>query len=406
MQVGCDRTLRTKLATLGVVLSLLAWAAPAMAQNPPDCTGISDISGFDGETVTNLDGLLTTVRVASGLVRPLFITAPRGDLERIFVLEQDGRIRIVKNGTLLGTPFLNITSVVRSPADGGNNEEGLLGMAFHPDYDQNGWFFVYHTRNDGQANEVWRYTVSGDPDLANASSAALVTSITHNFAGNHNGGMIDFSPLDGKLYIGTGDGGGGCDPGDTAQDLTDKLGKILRLGVDSLPASTAGNPFDGGATTLDDEVWSYGKRNPYRFSFDRETGAMYVGDVGQNQWEEINCELPGSAGGLNYGWPDWEGSFCPNPSCGSSSCVASVKPIQQYSHSLDGFSCSITGGHVYRGCRMGDLHGSYFLRRLLLEPDPQLRHQRGVQGLQRDRSHLGPHALGGRLHGVPDHLVR
>jgi glucose/arabinose dehydrogenase len=344
-------------------LLLVLMVAPVAAQ-APDCTGISDVSNYDGSTVSDFTGKLTTVLVASGLLRPLFVTSPPGDLERLFIVEQDGLIKILVDGTVLATPFLDVTAITLSPVDAGNNEEGLLGLAFHPDYDSNGWFFIYYTNSTGTQNVVARYTVSANPDVADAASRVEVIAVDHPNYGEQNGGMLAFSDLDGHLYIGTGDGGGVCDPDDVAQDLDSNLGKVLRLNVDSLPASTAGNPFDG-ATPGNDEIWSYGLHNAWRFSFDRVEGEMLLADPGEGIWEEINCQKPTSTGGENYGWRRYEGTVCPPPSpvCthGDMCLVLNHEPpVRKYDHATGGFSCSAIGGYVYRGCMMSDLHGTYF----------------------------------------------
>ncbi|GEM_PF-2382175 len=347
---------------LGLVLvACLTLGGGIAAAQAVNCAGISDVSLFDGPMVTDMAGRLDAVRVASGLTRPVFAASPPNDLHRLFIVEQDGRIRILKDGALLAAPFLDLSALTLSPSDGGGGEQGLLGLAFHPGYAQNGWFFVYHTDLAGD-NRVARYTRgAGDPDLADAASRAEVITLIHPAATNHNGGMLAFGPDDGYLYIGTGDGGGSCDADGNAQNTGSRLGKILRLDVDALPYSIPpDNPFAGGPAS-DDELWALGLRNPWRFSFDRATGALYIGDVGQNQREEVNCRAATSAGGENYGWDLYEGTACPNPSCGAQgpSCVLAgyVPPVQEYPHTE---GCSITGGYVYRGCRMGDLRGHYF----------------------------------------------
>lgn len=336
-------------STLAAVAALLL-AAPMHAAV---CDGVSEAS----------PGALTTVRVASGLVRPLFVVSPPGDVHRQFLVEQDGRIRIRKDGALLPTPFLDITAIVLSPADmGGGDEEGLLGLAFHPDYATNGWFFVYYT-NTSSNNQVVRYHVSGsDPDLADAGSAAPVIEFSHPTNLNHNGGMMEFDPVDGYLYIGTGDGGSFCDPPGNAQNGASYLGKLHRLDVDALPYTIPpDNPFVGVVGFLD-EIWAYGLRNPYRWSFDRATADLYIGDVGQGVWEELDWVAgPGGAKGANFGWDRYEGLACPNPSCGSQgSCTipSYVPPVLQYANNSQP-ECAITGGFVYRGCRMPDLSGTY-----------------------------------------------
>ena len=345
-------------------LVLCALACGAATAQAPDCSGISDVSDFDGASVSPMDGQLTTVRVASGLLRPLFVASPPGDLERLFIVEQDGTIRILKNGTLLPTPFLDISDRVQSPADGWANEEGLLGLAFHPDFSNNGYAFVYFTGNGGTnySNLVERYTVSAtDPDVADPASRERVIQFPHPTATYHHGGMLAFGPQDGRLYISTGDGAlSPCDPTGNAQNLESHYGKLLRLDVDQLPYATLGNPFDG-AVAGRDEIWAFGLRNPWRYSFDRENGTLYIGDVGQFEWEEVNCVEASSTGGENYGWDNFEGTACPNPSCGAQgSCALDdyMGPILEYT--LSGGRCTIIGGYVYRGCRMSDLHGTYF----------------------------------------------
>jgi glucose/arabinose dehydrogenase len=346
----------SRLALAGLAAFLVVVPAAAQA---PDCTGISAVHNTDPD----LDGELTTVVVASGFQLPLYVTSPPGDVHRLFVVEQDGTIKIIRDGVVLATPFLDVSAITYSPSDGANTEEGLLGLAFHPDYASNGWFFIYHTDSTGSQQAVARYTVSANPDVADPTSRVQVITLSHPFD-DQNGGMLAFGPLDGHLYIGVGDGGGDCDPNGNGQDLNTNLGKILRLNVDSLPPSTTGNPFDGGVPG-NDEIWSYGLRNPWRFSFDRILGQMLIGDVGEDIWEEVDCQPPLSGGGENYGWSRYEGPVCPSTSMtcpGTGSCLITgyVPPIRTYDHQTDIFSCSVTGGYVYRGCRMGDLHGTYF----------------------------------------------
>lgn len=332
-----------------IVLSAVSLSPEAHAQV---CAGISEAS----------DTPLTSVRIVSGLVRPVLVTAPAGDVERVFIVEQDGKIKIRKNGAVLPAAFLDITPIVRSPADIGGNEEGLLGLAFHPDYATNGWFFVYHTNSSGN-NVVARYTRSaGDPDVADPASRVEVITFSHPGATNHNGGMIAFGPNDGYLYIGTGDGGGGCDPAENGQNGATHLGKMLRIDVDALPYGIPpDNPFVGGANN--DEIWSLGLRNPWRWSFDRATGDLYIGDVGQARWEEIDyVPAPDAGKAANFGWDNYEGTVCPNPSCTSetSTCTFPNNTLPVLVFANDSSTCSVTGGYVYRGCRMPALHGTYF----------------------------------------------
>lgn len=283
--------------------------------------------------------------VASGLADPLYLTAPPSD-PRLFIVEQAGRIRIVAGGGLLSTPFLDIVDRVTS-----GGERGLLSVAFHPGYAANGLFYVNYTDLNGDTR-VERYQVSGDPNVADPTSAKLMLAVAQPYP-NHNGGHILFGP-DGMLYIGMGDGGSGGDPHGYGQSLTTLLGKLLRIDVDGGDyAIPPDNPFVGAAGTRG-EIWAYGLRNPWRIAFDRAAGLLYVADVGQNLWEEVSV-VPASRGGLNYGWNIMEGAHCyTNPGCLSGGLVV---PALEYGHA-DG--CSITGGVVYRGSRSPALAGHYF----------------------------------------------
>ncbi|MBK7582287.1 MAG: PQQ-dependent sugar dehydrogenase [Myxococcales bacterium] len=272
----------------------------------------------------------------------MFLTSPPGDKARLFVVRQSGQIRIIKNGTNVTTPFLDITSTVTS-----GGERGLLGLAFHPQYASNGRFFVYYTQSASPTGDIViaEYKVSGgSPDIATATQVAKLVQIPHSINGNHNGGMLAFGP-DGYLYAGIGDGGGGGDPFKAGQDLTTNLGKILRLNPDAPSTSVAGN--------VQGLIWDYGLRNPWRFSFDKTLGDLYIGDVGQNAWEEIDFE-PKGAGKKNYGWSVMEGTHCYNATtCNQSGLTL---PIQEYPHSA---GCSVTGGYVYRGNAIPCLKGWY-----------------------------------------------
>jgi cysteine-rich repeat protein len=307
------------------------------------CAGVPSTSG------TGLDSVL----VQGGLSRPIYVTAAPLDPNRLFVLLQDGEIRIIKNGAMLATPFLDLIDDVLCCG-----ERGLLGLAFSPDYDTSGVFYVSYTNNDGDS-EVRRFTVSANPDVANPTGT-LVLSI-EDFAANHNGGGIAFGP-DGYLYYGMGDGGFGGDPNETGQDLTTLLGKMIRIDVSTPPYTIPpSNPF-AGATFGADEIWAYGLRNPWRWSFDRANGDLYIADVGQNIWEEVNYQPAASAGGENYGWDVFEANHCFEPTPPAMMCpeppTGFTFPVLEYQHSGNG--CSVTGGYVYRGCAMPDLHGTYF----------------------------------------------
>lgn len=311
---------------------------------------------------------MTTVRVASGLNHPVFATHAPGDTGRLFVVEQRGVVRIMDlaTNTVLPTPFLDIDALVVNT--GSEDERGLLGMAFHPGYADNGYFFLNYTNNDSDTI-IARYTVAGDPatsNIADAGSAVQVMFIDQPFS-THKGGWIGFGPNDGDLYIATGDGGSFCDPGQRAQDITDQLlGKILRIDVIGPPyAIPANNPFVG--LEGDDEIWAYGLRNPWRCSFDRDTGDLWIADVGQNAREEVNFQPAASAGGENYGWDCREGTACANAvsvQCTNTingcdcATVSAVDPIHEYPHPLGGHC--IIGGYVYRGCDVVGLDGYYF----------------------------------------------
>jgi glucose/arabinose dehydrogenase len=289
--------------------------------------------------------------IVSGLISPIYVAGARDGSNRLFIVEQGGRIKVLQPGAATPSVFLDITARVLS-----GGERGLLGLAFHPDFENNRRFFVNYTRRSDGATVIAEYRVSeSDPNLADTSETVLLL-IPQPFA-NHNGGMIEFGP-DGFLYIGMGDGGSANDPGNRAQDLNNLLGKILRIDVDhangAIPySSPADNPFFGAAAGRD-EVYAYGVRNPWRFSFDRLTGELYAGDVGQNAWEEIDVITRGG----NYGWRMAEGNHC-NPSIGGGSCslIGLVAPIAEYLHS--GGRCSITGGYVYRGAKQTLPSGTY-----------------------------------------------
>ncbi|MBL7943717.1 MAG: PQQ-dependent sugar dehydrogenase [Flavobacteriales bacterium] len=273
---------------------------------------------------------------------------------RLFILEQnEGDIEIVDtSGTSLGK-FLDLTGLIST-----GGERGLLGLAFHPNYAVNGFFYVNYTNLDGNT-VIARYTVSGNPNIANAGSAQILMTITQDFA-NHNGGNLAFGP-DGYLYIGMGDGGSGGDPNNRAQNPLSRLGKMLRIDVDggtpyAIPPT---NPFFGQIDTLP-EIWALGMRNPWKFSFDALTGDLWIGDVGQNAWEEIDLELAGSPGGYNWGWRCYEG----NVSYNLAGCQPMSNydfPVAVYSQALPEDFCSIIGGIVYRGSTYPGMYGYYIL---------------------------------------------
>jgi uncharacterized repeat protein (TIGR01451 family) len=309
-----------------------------------------------GQQISAADVQISLQSIASGFTRPLQITHAGDGSNRLFVVEQDGRIKIIKNGAVLGTPFLDISGLTRSPADaGGGNEQGLLGLAFHPNYQNNGYFYVNYTNNSGNT-VIARYTVSGNPDVANAATAFTILTVNQPYT-NHNGGQLLFGPTDGYLYIGLGDGGSGGDPENRAQNTGSLLGKMVRIDVNSgspyaIPPT---NPFVGAGNPLD-EIWALGLRNPWRFSFDRATGDLYIGDVGQGDWEEISYQAANTPGGVNFGWRCREGAHNYNfsGSCGS---LSLTDPIAEYNHTQ---GVSVTGGFVYRGSLYPNLLGRYF----------------------------------------------
>jgi glucose/arabinose dehydrogenase len=300
-------------------------------------------------TVTEaVPGTMSLELVADGFQSPIYLTHVPGDSARLFVVERSGGVMIVRGGSVLPTPFLDIGGRVLS-----GGERGLLGLAFHPRYADNGQFFVYYTNSAGNST-LSRFGVSANPDSANPSSESVLLTVDQPYT-NHNGGMLAFGP-DGMLYVGLGDGGSGGDPLGHGQDSTTLLGTILRIDVDGgtpygIPAD---NPFVND-TAAADEIWAYGVRNPWRFSFDRLVGDLYIADVGQNQWEEIDLQLASSGGGENYGWNVMEGAHCYNAqTCNETGLVL---PVVEYSH---GEGCSVTGGYVYRGTALSGMTGRYF----------------------------------------------
>ncbi|MCI0519998.1 MAG: PQQ-dependent sugar dehydrogenase [Chloroflexi bacterium] len=322
---------------------------------------------------------LTFTLSADGLTKPVHLTHAGDSSNRIFIVEQGGRIRFSENGGPLQL-FLDIHTRVRSQETTGGTEEGLLSVAFPPGYGSSkDYFYVYYTNLAGD-NQVSRFYLGANPDQADPANEHLVLTLPHPFQGNHNGGQLAFGP-DGYLYIGTGDGGGGGDPYENAQNLASLQGKLLRIDTEMVSPPRAGlnhtihlplvsssrtdvarqpyripanNPFIGAADARQ-EIWAYGLRNPWRFSFDRLTGDLYLGDVGQNNWEEVNFQAASSAGGENYGWDVMEGNACYEPASGCNQSGLTL-PVITYSHDPE---CSITGGFVYRGPEAA-LLGYYF----------------------------------------------
>jgi glucose/arabinose dehydrogenase len=323
-----------------LILSLLGLAPASACGSDSDGT----VGPPDGTAAVGLEP------VATGLNNPLYLTAPPGDTNRLFIVEQAGTIRIVKGGTLLPDPFLDIADRVST-----GGERGLFALAFDPGYASNGRFVVHYTDSNGNTR-LSVFHVSADPDRADPASETVVLTAQQPFS-NHNGGQILFGP-DGYLYLGLGDGGGGGDPQGNGQKLSDRLADILRLDLSSGTSAVApaDNPFVGRAGA-EPGVWSYGLRNPWRFSFDRATGDLYIADVGENAWEEVDLATAasGAGKGVNYGWNLMEGRHCYVTSPCDTTGLA--MPVLEYDH---GQGCSITGGYVYRGAAIPALQGHYF----------------------------------------------
>ena len=318
---------------------------------------------------------ITSETVATGVPGVLHIASAPDDPDRLFLAQRGGSILILDltTNTVLGTPFINVNDAPGTPVNT-SGEGGLLSMAFHPEYASNGHFFVFYTCDlDPGAPLVFgtrisRFSVTGNPNIADPASETIFMELDKlPFAfTNHNGGMVAFKSGDPNhyLYVSLGDSGGACDPGLRAQDITEKHGSILRIDVDPGPSGDIANPYAPPSNpfvgaTGDDLIWVYGLRNPFRFSFDRATGDMYIGDVGQVTREEVSFQSGSSAGGENYGWNAFEGFTTPDPPCSPSSPAlpGMVAPIHDYPRS-DGVA--VTGGHVYRGLDYASMSGRYF----------------------------------------------
>ena len=318
---------------------------------------------------------LATQIVAGGLAAPTDLQSAPGDRSRLFVLEQAGRIRVIRDGVLQGGAFLDLQDRV-----GSGGERGLLGLAFHPRYADNGRFFVHYTDRAGDTR-VSEYRRSANADLADPASERVLIAEEQPFP-NHNGGGLAFGN-DGRLYIALGDGGSADDPLNNGQNLFTRLGKILRIDVDagSPYAIPADNPF-ANQPGVAREVWALGLRNPWRISFDRASGDLYIGDVGQSRREEIDVGLASRGGGENYGWRITEGTLChiPTANCGTAGLTP---PVVEYDHTL---GCAVSGGYVYRGCRLPGYQGTYFYGDFCSSLIRSFRLQNGVATDQRDWS--------------------
>src|SRR5947208_4050622 len=291
--------------------------------------------------------------VASGLTLPVEIAHAGDGSGRLFVAEQGGAIKIIKDGAVLATPFLDITAQVLS-----GGERGLLGLAFHPQFRANGKFYVYYTRQTDGTIVVSEYQRSAaNADVVDPATERQLFTVTHPLS-NHNGGHMVFGP-DGYLYIGIGDGGGGGDQNNNGQNLGVRLGKLLRIDVNAASgfAVPPSNPFVGQAGPLP-EIWAYGLRNPWKFNFDRASGDLLIADVGQNLWEEVDFQPAGDPGGRNYGWRITEGNHCFNPPSGCNFAGITL-PIIEYGHNFSSGGFAIIGGYVYRGRKSRALRGFY-----------------------------------------------
>ena len=342
---------RLRVALAGAALLATLFPAPAAAAPRP-------VPATDGQVAPGLtaDDIVLTP-VVSDLERPVYITSARDGTGRTFIVEQGGTILVRKNGVVLPTPLLDISDLVTQ----GGGEQGLLGLVFHPSFKTNRKFYVNYTNRSGDTVIREYKTSTSNPDRTDPTSPRTILKVDQPYD-NHNGGMLAFGP-GGYLYIGLGDGGGADDPGNRAQNTGTLLGKMLRINVNG-KTSTRGylipgsNPYVG--RTGRDEIWQIGLRNPWRFSFDRRTGTMWIGDVGQGSYEEIDRAVhtsTGSGRGYNWGWRVMEGRHCHIPSSGCNTS-GKVLPIIEYTQESNG-RCAVTGGYVYRGSRIPALVGYY-----------------------------------------------
>ncbi|NLE23359.1 MAG: PQQ-dependent sugar dehydrogenase [Actinobacteria bacterium] len=330
------------LAAAAIVAAVLVAVAVSRGPSPKPAdstatptTAPTDAEGGGSPGAGREPPVVRLEEVPGSYSQPLYVTAPSGDASRLFIVEKTGAIRIVKDGAPLDRPFLDISDEVSS-----GSEQGLLSMTFDPDYAASGLFYVDYTDRDGDTRVV-RYRVSEDPDRADPSTAIEILRVEQPYS-NHNGGQLQFGP-DGRLYVGMGDGGSAGDPHGHAQDPESRLGKLLRIDVSATPPRVA--------------IWATGLRNPWRFSFDRDTGALWIGDVGQGTREEIDYLPPGQEAGVNFGWNGYEGSEVYDQSVASQLDEDALTfPVGEYGREL-GFS--VTGGYVYRGSAVPGLRGFY-----------------------------------------------
>ena len=348
------RSSRLNRRTLGgaALAATLIGAAPArtLAQDATPAGTASPVAK-DGWDLSAINFTMETV--VNGLDQPLWVVSPPAD-QRLFIVNRTGTVVIVQDGKLVEQPFIDVSD--RIITDG--QEQGLLGLAFHPDYAKNGAFYLFYTSAKDTSETLSRFNVTGDPNVADPTSEVVQLNQPDKYA-NHNGGCVIFGP-DGYLYTGIGDGGSAGDPDKNGQNLSTWLGTLMRIDPD--PTAPAGetqyaipddNPF-ANKEGAKPEIWAYGLRNPWRFSFDRETGDLWIGDVGQNQWEEIDFQPADSKGGTNYGWSIKEATHCFQAD--SCSDAGLTDPVAEYGHDV---GVSVTGGYVYRGSAIPDLVGTY-----------------------------------------------
>jgi glucose/arabinose dehydrogenase len=348
------RQLRNRLATMTLGIAVLAW--PVASGRAAQADTLADVPGA-GSAVAAApsDAHIKLTLRASGLTKPVFVTSAHDGSGRLFIVEQTGRIKIY-DGHVRSTPFLNLAGKVT-----GGNEQGLLGLAFHPNFKANRKLYVNFTNLNG-TTVIREYRVSAsNPNVVDPSTKRLILKIYQPYE-NHNGGMLAFGP-DGFLYIGMGDGGGAGDPAGRGQSTGTLLGKLLRIDVNGTSGSRhyripASNPFVGIAGL--DEIWQLGLRNPWRWSFDRSTHDLWIGDVGQGAWEEIDRATrtgSGAGRGVNWGWDVLEGRHCYPPSVSTCNTSGKTMPLVEYDHG--GGRCAVTGGYVYRGSAIPALVGGY-----------------------------------------------
>jgi glucose/arabinose dehydrogenase len=352
--IGSLRRPTRQLRLALVIASALVVSLPSADAASARTAGPAD--GTATPPAAPAPGSITLTKVVGGLDKPVFVTSARDGSGRLFIVEQTGRIRILDGGRLRSSPFLNLSASVSK-----GSEQGLLGLAFHPRFSTNRRFFVNYTNTSGDT-VIREYRASAtDPNRVASGSGRTIIRINQPYA-NHNGGMIAFG-RDGYLYIGTGDGGSGGDPGNRAQNKGSLLGKMLRINVNGSTSTRnylipSSNPYVGKPGR--NEIWQRGLRNPWRWSFDRSTGNLWIGDVGQRRYEEVDRAVRTSSGpgrGVNWGWRVMEGRHCYLPSSGCNRTGKKL-PLVEYSHASNG-RCAVTGGYVYRGSAVAALRGWY-----------------------------------------------